>query len=123
MKSKNNESLTRKMILLPFLTTLISIIPFTAYKYFEIALNNLLSFEERKQSPAIGTRLFGSMVFEFVAGLLFAIFLIYLNVPLQTAFKKLVKCKNQVHPEALLVHVVYKRMLQSAWSYSNLHRF
>ena len=24
---------------------------------------------------------------------------------------------------ALLVHVVYKRMLQSAWSYSNLQRF
>ena len=41
MKSKNNESLTRKMILLPFLTTLMSIISFTAYKYFVIALNNL----------------------------------------------------------------------------------
>ena len=68
MKSKDSESLTRKMILLPFLTTLISIIPFTAYKYFEIALNSLLSFEERKQSPAIGTRLFGSILFEFVAG-------------------------------------------------------
>ena len=100
MKSKDSESLTRKMILLPFLTTLISIIPFTAYKYFVIALNSLLSFEERKQSPAIGTRLFGSILFEFVAGPLFAIFLIYLNVPLHTAFKKFVKRKNQVHPEA-----------------------
>ena len=100
MQSKNNESLTRKMILLPFLTTLISIIPFTAYKYFVIVLNSLLSFEERKQSPAIGTRIFGSMVFEFFAGPLYAVFLIYLNVPLHTAFKKLVKRKNQVHPEA-----------------------
>ena len=100
MQSKNNESLTRKLILLPFLTTLISIIPFTAYKYFSIALDSLLSFEERKQSPAIGTHIFGSMVLEFFAGPLFAVFLIYLNVPLHTAFKKLVKCKNQVHPEA-----------------------
>ena len=100
MQSKNSESLTRKMISLPFLTTLISIIPFTAYKYFAIALDSLLSFEQRKQSPAIGTHIFGSMVFEFVAGPLYAVFLIYLNIPLHTAFKKLVKCKNQVHPEA-----------------------
>ena len=95
--SKNIECLTRKI---PFLTKLISIITFTAYKYFAIALSSLLSFEERKQSPTIGTNLFGSMVFEFVAGPLFAVFLIYLNIPLHTAFKKLVKCKNQVHPEA-----------------------
>ena len=69
MHSKNNESLTRKMLLLPFLTTLISIIPFTIYKYFVIALRELLPCEERKQSPAIGTHIFGSMVFEFFAGL------------------------------------------------------
>ena len=100
MQSKNNESLTRKMILLPFLTTLISIIPYTAYKYFAIVLDILLSFEERKETPAIGTRIFGSMVFEFFVGPLYAVFLIYLNVPLHTAFKKLVKRKNQIHPEA-----------------------
>ena len=98
MREADVASLSRKMILLPILMTACVVAQITVQKYFEIIIR---SFSTNGDSFVVGLKVFGIMVFELLAGPLFAALLLYFNTPLRSAFKKQMVCikKNRVHPE------------------------
>ena len=98
MREADIASLSRKMILLPILMTACVVAQITVQKYFEIIIS---SFSTNGDSFVVGLKVFGSMVFELLAGPFFAALLLYFNTPLRSAFKKQMVCikKNRVHPE------------------------
>ena len=100
VKENTDASLTRKMLLLPFLMTFFVTIVGSAQKGFRVGFR-FSTQHERGSTFNIGLELFVVVAFQIVSGPLFAALLIYLYVPLQKACKKILMCKKlaRVHPD------------------------
>ena len=123
---RSNPSLTRRMMLLPVVTTVSVTITGTFQKYNRVILSLALTEEQNTTTGIIAVALFLPLLFEFCAGPVFSVMLLYLNVPLKNHFKnvlrnKLFKRRNRVQPMELEQLQAEREQQVSASKNNNIH--